>query len=357
MINNPDIKFSYKDAGVDTHKAASSISTLKDIIRKTYSAPTNGTVGGEFGSFAGVFIPEEKFYQSRHRLVAATDGVGTKIELAKEFGYYAGLGYDLVAMSVNDLLCNGARPAFFLDYVSCGKLDNSWYIPVVESIANACTLARTALIGGETAEHPGVMKEDDLDLAGFCVGFLEDKKALPRKENIKDGTLIYGIPSSGLHSNGFSLVRKIFSHIREKNLEDRAMVENPEWMISHVLTPTRIYTDLADALDRIRVDALVHITGGGYYENIPRVLPDDVAVTLNFSGVPELPVYALLKKYVNPREMYSTFNMGIGLVGFVSPQEETSIRQFLPEAIPIGRVIRKDPGTPERVFIKGIDFP
>lgn len=347
--------FSYSESGVDTEKASGLITKLKDKIRATHNHCEAGKPSGEFGSFAGLFIPDENFYSSRGRIAAATDGVGTKIQLIRKYQYYDEIGYDLVGMCANDLICNGAQPAFFLDYISCGRLSDDWYIPVMHSIADACMAAKTPLLGGETAEHPGVMAEDDFDLAGFCVGFLEEKNALPAKDNINEGDLLMGVPSSGLHSNGFSLVRKILAHIEENPQDaDYSIIQNRQWVIENILTGTRLYMDAFDLVNAGIVKALVHITGGGYYENIPRILPEDKSAILNFENVKEQKVYHFLRRFVEPKELYSTFNMGIGLVGVIDPSKKDSFMERYPDAVSIGKITNRQTNG-QKVFIEDLD--
>lgn len=349
-------EFSYAHSGVDTKKASSLIGALKNKIKNTHNFSVNGRPSGEFGSFAGLFQPDNEFYSSRASIAAATDGVGTKIQLIRKYRYYEGVGFDLVAMSVNDLICNGARPAFFLDYISCGKLSDSWYIPVMNSIADACIAAKTPLLGGESAEHPGVMEEDDFDLAGFCVGFLKEENVLPKKDQIQERDVILGIPSSGLHSNGFSLVRKILNYIEKENIDThKNKILDEDWVKKNILTPTRLYTEIYPAIDSGIVKALVHITGGGFYENIPRVLPDNMVAYFDFKNVIEPEVYQVLRDYVEMKELYSTFNMGIGLAVVLDERYIDDIQKIYKDAVVIGNIQQKKSLKENNVIIAGLD--
>ena len=298
----------YKQAGVDTEKAQKLISNLKGSIVSTHESLPTGAVGKDFGGFAGFFLPNQKF-QGKN-IVACTDGVGTKIQLCRKYGYLEGLGQDLVAMCVNDLYCTGATPAFFLDYMSCGKLDDAWYSRVMQSIIDACKYSQIALLGGETAEHPGVIADDDFDLAGFSVGFVDEKERLPKKDSIAAGDVLLGLPSSGIHSNGFSLVRKLLNELEQNN----ALDIDGEWVKKHLLRPTRIYKKLPELLNQFNIKAVAHITGGGLKENIPRILNDDVSVEMKNPFLDTLPVYHYLQKHLDLKVMYGTFNMGIGIV-------------------------------------------
>ncbi|MDH4199780.1 MAG: phosphoribosylformylglycinamidine cyclo-ligase [Spirochaetia bacterium] len=340
----------YKDAGVDTLKAQSYLKDLKTSIIATHKKSAHGTVIDNFGGFAGIFNTRNSL-KGGH-LVASTDGVGTKIELAKQFQYFDGLGYDLVAMCINDIYCVGATPLFFLDYVSCGKLDQSWYYPVIQSISGACEKTSIALLGGETAEHPGVMKDDDFDLAGFIVGIVEPEFTLPRLDEIKPGDLVFGFASSGLHSNGFSLVRKVLKKIKE---EDPAyyssLLDNREWVLNNILMPTRIYDFMPELTKQSRIKALAHITGGGIYENLARVLPPGVSAIIEKPEIFSKPIYEILGKYIAPSDMYHAFNMGIGMIAVASESERNILEKYGAEVI--GKT--GDAKGSQNIFIQGID--
>ncbi|MES0489733.1 MAG: phosphoribosylformylglycinamidine cyclo-ligase [Leptospirales bacterium] len=344
----------YKKAGVDTEKARKYVTDLKTVIQNTHkkaqSAGT-GSVVDNFGGFAGIFNPSAQ--HNGANLVAATDGVGTKIHLAKQFNYLEGLGEDLVAMCVNDLYCVGATPLFFLDYIACGKLSDSWYHTVIESISRACEKTSMALLGGETAEHPGVMADDDFDLAGFCVGSVAPDAHLPKIDTIGEGDLLYGFSSSGLHSNGFSLVRKIFAEL-EKNEPEKynQLIKDQKWIQNELLTPTTIYTFLPELIQQTEVKALAHITGGGLYENLERILPDDFAALVEKPESFQKDIFQFLSKYVKPVDLYSTFNMGIGIIAVIPDSADGRKKMESFDAKLLGKIIKRDT---KPVLISGID--
>lgn len=321
----------YKSAGVDTELAAQLIGSLKEQFNNVNSKARLGNVTTGPGGFAGSFQPNQLFHGME--LVACTDGVGTKIEIAKELNEYNGIGQDLVAMCVNDLYCMGAKPAFFLDYISCGKLDDSWYNPVLQSILNSCHKTGMALLGGETAEHPGVMDESDFDLAGFCVGLRPSGFQFPRTD-IEAGDLLIALPSTGLHSNGFSLLRKLRS---EK--PDIQELQDSEWLKANVLRPTAIYQKVPELSTFPGIKAAVHITGGGIPENLPRVLPAGLGYKLDDWYPFPTPIYDLLKKYLNEETMRSTFNVSIGMVIISDKGGADQVKKYYPEMKIIGQVI------------------
>lgn len=340
----------YKKAGVDTVKAQNYIRTLKDSITATHKKSAYGSVMDNFGGFAGIFNTSPDL-KGCH-LVASTDGVGTKIELARRFKFYDGLGTDLLAMCINDLYCVGASPLFFLDYIACGKLDESWYFPVMKSIASACEKASIALLGGETAEHPGVVEEDHFDLAGFIVGAVAPDKILPAREKIAAGDLLYGFSSSGLHSNGFSLVRKVLEQIeKEDNSLYNKLTGDRVWIEETLLVPTRIYDFAPQLLKEASVKAFAHITGGGIYENLPRVLPENIRAVIENPNVFQHAIYDLIRNYVKPADMYHAFNMGIGMIAVADINQKSTMEKF--GAKVIGRLEKAESG--QRIFISGID--
>ncbi|RME91929.1 MAG: phosphoribosylformylglycinamidine cyclo-ligase [Candidatus Hydrogenedentota bacterium] len=303
----------YKDAGVDTEKAASFIRNLKPAIEKTFQAVKDGKPTTSIGGFASAF----EFPNSDYEVLSATDGVGTKIELYRQLQNFNGIGYDLVAMCANDLLCAGGTPAFFLDYIACGRLEESWYFPVMQDIAKACEEANMALIGGETAEHPGLMPSGHFDLAGFCVGRRFKKNALPKISQIKAEDVLIGIPSSGLHSNGFSLIRKLLKEgflqsFTEKDIQDK------------ILIPTRLYTRLTGILGEDWLLAMAHITGGGIFENLPRVLPSGMGAVIEKSLYKSGDIFSILQEHLKQKDLYSTFNMGTGFV-IIAKQENADL--------------------------------
>lgn len=347
----------YKSAGVDTEKAARLIGNLKETIKKTHHRSKTGSVTGEFGQFAGAYRPSAEF--SGSDIIAATDGVGTKIELYKQQKKFDGIGYDLVAMCVNDLYCSGAVPAFFLDYISCGRLDDEWYLPVMNSIASACTSVPMALLGGETAEHPGSMQTDDFDLAGFCVGFKKKNADLPDLRSLRAGNVIIMLPSSGIHSNGYSLVRKILTRLEEKDngryRELTSAPEDDENSFNRLfLEPTVIYSYLPELLTHESLKALVHVTGGGIYENLPRVLPQGLKARVSPPASDKIPrVFNFLSEFVELKEMYKTFNMGMGMLLIGDEALLRAVQKFEPRAEIIGELIEE--AGEEQVILQNID--
>jgi phosphoribosylformylglycinamidine cyclo-ligase len=340
----------YKEAGVDTVKAQNYIKSLKDSITATHKNARFGSVVDNFGGFAGIFKPDKSL--NGQQLVASTDGVGTKIELAKRFKFYEGLGYDLLAMCINDLYCVGATPLFFLDYISCGKLDDSWYFPVMRSIASACEKTSVALLGGETAEHPGVMNPEDFDLAGFIVGMASPEKIMPKLSEVREGDGLFAFSSSGLHSNGFSLVRKILEKIENENPSRfQDLSRNPEWIEKILLAPTRIFDFIPKLTSEAAIKGIAHITGGGIYENLERVLPEGMSAFVENPGVFPHEIFKLLSEFTAPREMYKAFNMGMGMIVVADLSETKTIESY--GAKFIGKVQKSNGDT--RVILKGID--
>ncbi|MCS6971774.1 MAG: phosphoribosylformylglycinamidine cyclo-ligase [Turneriella sp.] len=323
----------YKTAGVDTSYAQKLIHDLKDCITQTHLVPGVGSVTSQYGGFAGRFALEEG---SGFDLVATTDGVGTKIELLRRFGYLEGVGQDLVAMCANDLYCAGATPAFFLDYIACGKLHERWYNTVIRSIADACRKVPMALLGGETAEHPGVMAEEEFDLAGFAVGVVPRTQRMPQIEKQRPGDLVIGLPASGLHANGFSLVRRIFAELENNSPEEFQAMTRKQDFYATWLAPTRIYHELPQLWQIADIKALAHITGGGIYENLPRVLAPGLGAVIERPEPFRLRAAELLERYVARDELFRTFNMGTGMVLIAENSELEKIRRFYPEATVIG---------------------
>jgi phosphoribosylformylglycinamidine cyclo-ligase len=300
---------SYRDAGVDIDAGNRLVDLIKPLTRATARPGADGSIGG----FGGVFDLKQAGYRDP-LLIAATDGVGTKLKLAIDTGKHDTIGIDLVAMSVNDLVVQGAEPLLFLDYFACGKLDPVQARDVVAGIAAGCREARCALVGGETAEMPGLYAAEDYDLAGFALGAVERDRLLPRSD-IAAGDVIIGIASSGVHSNGFSLVRRIISEAKLK-LDGAAPFDKAKSLGEALLTPTRIYVKatLAALKATSGIKALAHITGGGLTENIPRVLPEGTAARIDLGSVPVLPVFRWLADAggIAEAEMLRTFNCGIG---------------------------------------------
>ena len=307
----------YAQAGVDIDAGNRMVELIKPMVRATARPGADAEIGG----FGGLFDLKRIGYRDPV-LVAATDGVGTKLKVAIESRRHDTIGIDLVAMSVNDLLVQGAEPLFFLDYYACGKLDPETGAAVVEGISRGCREAGCALIGGETAEMPGVYQGEDYDLAGFAVGAVERDAVLPRGD-IADGDVIIGLASSGLHSNGYSLVRKI---VERTGLSWKAPAPfMPEQSLGDaILSPTRIYVKacLATIKESMAVKGLAHITGGGFPDNIPRVLPKGLGARIDLARVPVLPVFQWLAREggIAENEMLRTFNCGIGMIAIVSPE-------------------------------------
>jgi phosphoribosylformylglycinamidine cyclo-ligase len=302
---------SYRDAGVDIDAGNRLVDLIKPLTRATARPGADGSIGG----FGGVFDLKQAGYRDP-LLIAATDGVGTKLKLAIDTGKHDTIGIDLVAMSVNDLVVQGAEPLLFLDYFACGKLDPVQARDVVAGIAAGCREAGCALVGGETAEMPGVYAAEDYDLAGFALGAVERDRLLPRSDVVA-GDVVIGIASSGVHSNGFSLVRRVIAEAKLK-LDGPAPFDKEKSLGEALLTPTRIYVKatLAALKATSGIKALAHITGGGLTENIPRVLPDGTAARIDLNSVSVLPVFRWLAAAggIAEPEMLRTFNCGIGFV-------------------------------------------
>lgn len=309
----------YKESGVDVDGASRFVSRIAPIVKNTFSSRVLTGIGG-FGALFNGSFPE----MEEPVLVSGTDGVGTKLKIAQTMGIHDTVGIDAVAMCVNDIVTMGAQPLFFLDYISCGKLEEDTMVALVSGLAKGCEMAGASLIGGETAEHPGVMDEKDYDIAGFTVGVV-DKKNIITGETITPEDVIIGIPSSGIHSNGFSMVRKLFFEL--KGYDYSTMLEEYNAPLGKVLlTPTKIYVKpLLSLIKTVQIKGLVHITGGGFYENIPRILPKGTSAVIESQKIPELPIFSRIAREgdVSPKEMFSTFNMGIGMI-VITPKEETS---------------------------------
>ncbi|PJZ68927.1 phosphoribosylformylglycinamidine cyclo-ligase [Leptospira perolatii] len=329
-----DEKITYKSAGVDTEAGQEFVKRIKENVESTHSPRVLGGLGGFSAGFDVSFL---KNYRDPV-LLSGTDGVGTKLELARLLEVHDTVGVDLVAMCVNDILVSGGEPLFFLDYIACGKLDPAKMEKIVSGIVRGCRLSGTSLIGGETAEHPGLMAEDEYDLAGFVVGVVERDEMIDGSK-IVPGDIVLGLESSGPHSNGFSLIRKLFLDEGKKLPSDSSLVE---FLKEFAMKPTRIYVpSILNLVKRTEVKGMIHITGGGYYENIPRVLPKNCSVRIEKSAIPSLPFYEKIRQ-LYPRlaenELFSTFNMGIGFIVIVSKESESSAIQYLEE---LGENVRK----------------
>jgi phosphoribosylformylglycinamidine cyclo-ligase len=342
---------SYADVGVDIDAGNRMVDLIKPLVRATARPGANVEIGG----FGGLFDLKGAGFRDPI-LVAATDGVGTKVKIAIESGQHDTIGIDLVAMSVNDLVVQGAEPLFFLDYFACGKLDPEVGANVVAGIAAGCRQAHCALIGGETAEMPGVYAPGDYDLAGFAVGAVERDRLLPRSD-IAPGDVVLGVVSSGVHSNGFSLVRRIVAQ-QALRWEEPAPFDAAVPLGHAFLTPTLIYVDACLAAIRATgaVKALAHITGGGLTENIPRVLPEGLGVRIDLERVPVLPVFQWLAQTggVAEAEMLRTFNCGVGMVAIVAPDRASGVEAVFAQAgysvVSLGAVVE---ATGDRVAYFG----
>jgi phosphoribosylformylglycinamidine cyclo-ligase len=307
-------QISYKDAGVDIDAGNSFVENIKPLVKST-AVP--GVLGG-IGSFAGAFELPTGYREPV--MLAATDGVGTKLKLAIDSGIHNTVGIDLVAMCVNDLICNFGTPSFFLDYYATGKLDVAAATAVVSGIAEGCRQAECALIGGETAEMPGMYHADDYDLAGFAVG-IGEKSELDRSNKVHAGDILIALPSSGLHSNGFSLARKVLFEKMGMTFEDEF---DGKPLIETLLTPTRIYVKTFKAL-KDKIQALAHITGGGIVENFPRVLPEGLRAVITESSIRVLPIFELIAQHVERVEMFRAFNMGVGMILVVKEKDVSDV--------------------------------
>ena len=341
MHNNSKSE-SYAAAGVDITAGYKAVELMKKHIARTKNEGCLDDVGG-FGGCFGLPIAgmEEPV------LVSGTDGCGTKVKLAILLDKHDTIGIDAVAMCVNDIICVGAKPLFFLDYIACGKNIPEKIAEIVSGVAEGCVQSGAALIGGETAEHPGMMPIDDYDLAGFSVGVVDKAKVLNNK-TIKEGDVIIALPSSGVHSNGFSLVRKVFD-VENCDLTSPVEALGGKSLGETLLAPTKIYVKPVLALlDNVKVRAISHITGGGFYENIPRSIPDGFGAKIDKSAVKILPIFDLIAKTGNitERDMFNTFNMGVGMSIVVAKADADKALEILKaqdeEPYIIGEIIKSD---------------
>ena len=326
---------SYAAAGVNIEAGYEGVRLMKQHVQRTFIPGVVSDIGG----FGGLFRPELTGMKNPV-LVSGTDGVGTKQRIAQLMGIHNTVGIDCVAMCVNDIVCCGAKPLFFLDYIAIGRNEPEKVAALVSGVAEGCVQAGCALIGGETAEHPGTMQPEDYDLAGFSVGIVDQDKIL-RKASVCEGDVILGLPSSGIHSNGYSLVRKVFD-VEHVSLEAR--VEELGMTLGEaLLTPTRIYVKpVLAALETGSVHGISHITGGGFYENIPRCLPDGYQARIEKAAIPVLPIFHILQERggIPDRDMFNTFNMGIGMSLVVSADQTDAVKAVLPDAVVIGEIVR-----------------
>lgn len=308
----------YKKAGVDIEAGYASVELMKEHVKKTLRPEVLGGLGG----FSGAFSLEKIKEMEDPVLLSGTDGCGTKVKLAFLMDKHDTIGIDAVAMCVNDVACAGGEPLFFLDYIACGKNYPEKIATIVKGVAEGCIQSECALIGGETAEHPGLMPEDEYDLAGFSVGVV-DRKDLITGENIKDGDVLIGIASSGVHSNGFSLVRSVFEMTKE-SLETY-YEELGTTLGEALIAPTRIYVKALKSVKNagIKIKGCSHITGGGFYENIPRMLPDGIKAVVKKDSYTVPQIFKMMQKKGDIAEemMYNTFNMGVGMVVCVDPAD------------------------------------
>ncbi|WP_144393308.1 phosphoribosylformylglycinamidine cyclo-ligase [Pleionea sediminis] len=323
MADSKKTSLSYKDAGVDIDAGNRLVERIKGVAKRTRRPEVMAGLGG-----FGAMFELPKGYEEPV-LVSGTDGVGTKLRLAMDAGIHDTIGIDLVAMCVNDLIVGGAEPLFFLDYYATGQLDVDIAADVVEGIGKGCELSACALVGGETAEMPGMYEGSDYDLAGFCVGIVEKQKIIDGNK-VKSGDHIIGLPSSGPHSNGYSLIRKII----DVNNSDLNQAFEGTTLGKALLEPTRIYVKpLLEAFKQFDVHALAHITGGGFWENIPRVLPEKTQATIDTNSWKMPPIFQWLQEQgnVETHEMYRTFNCGVGMIVIVDPSQSDAVIQFLRE--------------------------
>ncbi|MCK9274743.1 MAG: phosphoribosylformylglycinamidine cyclo-ligase [Syntrophales bacterium] len=309
--------FSYKDAGVDIDRANSFIEKIRPLVKKAHRKGVLSNIG----SFGGLFHLDIETYKNPV-LVSTTDGVGTKLMIAHEMDKHDTVGIDLVAMNVNDLTVQGAEPLFFLDYIACGKIDTEKSVNIIEGIVKGCTESGCALIGGETAEMPGFYKDDDYDLAGFCVGVVDYEKVIDGSD-IRAGDTIIGLASSGIHSNGYSLVRKALLKTAGFRLDSR-LDELDEPLGLELLRPTRIYTKaILNLIKNVSVNGMIHITGGGFIDNIPRILPEPCQAVIQKNSWPIPPIFKIIQRagQIEESEMYRVFNMGIGMMVIIHEED------------------------------------
>ena len=336
----------YKKAGVDIEAGYKSVELMKEHVKKTMRPEVLGGLGGFAGAFdlSGIKNMEEPV------LLSGTDGCGTKVKLAFVMDKHDTIGIDAVAMCVNDIACSGGEPLFFLDYIACGKNYPEKIASIVSGVAEGCLQSECALVGGETAEHPGLMPEDDYDLAGFAVGVV-DKKDIIDGSTIKAGDTLIGIASSGVHSNGFSLVRKVFEMTKESL--DAYYDELGKTLGEALFEPTRIYVKALKNVKNagVRIKGCSHITGGGFFENVPRMLPENVRAVIKKDSYPVPALFDLIQKNGNIEEhmMYNTFNMGLGMVIAVNPKDVDATMKAIEDAgdkcYVVGNIVEGDKGV------------
>lgn len=336
----------YKQSGVDIDEGNRAVDLIKGKIKTTY----DNNVIGDLGNFSGLYSLKDFTNMTEPVLLSSTDGVGTKLKLAQMMDKHDTVGIDLVAMCVNDLICQGAKPLFFLDYIATGKLVAEQVEQIVSGIVEGCKMAGCALVGGETAEMPGMYSEDEYDLAGFSVGIADREKIVSGK-NVKSGDTLIGVASSGIHSNGFSFVRKIFldkyGYTLDKYIEELGMT-----LGDALLTPTKIYVKLVlDLIEKHELKAIAHITGGGVIENITRVIPKGLGIDINKNSWEKPAIFKMIESFnaVDERELHKSFNMGIGLVLIVDKENANEIVDYInttdEKAYIIGEVVDTHEGV------------
>ena len=334
---------SYKEAGVDVTAGYASVELMKKDVASTARAEVLDSIGG----FGGLFAPNVKGME-KPVLVSGTDGVGTKLKLAILLDKHDTIGIDCVAMCVNDVVCAGAEPLFFLDYIACGKNYPEKIATIVKGVADGCKESGCALIGGETAEHPGMMPEDEYDLAGFTVGMVDEKDILD-KNNVTEGDVLIGLASSGVHSNGFSLVRKVFDITTRESLEKTYEELGGKTLGEVLLIPTKLYVKpVLNLLKEVQVKSIAHITGGGFYENMPRAYGEglDAYIEKGSWNIPA--IFNLIQKTgnISEHDMYNTFNMGVGMMVIVKKEDVDKALSVLAasgvEASVIGHMVKGD---------------
>lgn len=333
----------YKEAGVDVTAGYESVELIKKDVKRT---EIPGVLGG-IGGFGGLFAPDLKGYE-KPVFISGTDGVGTKLKLAFLMDKHDTIGIDCVAMCVNDVICAGAKPLFFLDYIACGKNIPEKIATIVKGIADGCVESGCALVGGETAEHPGMMPEEEYDLAGFTVGIVDEKNILDKK-NVKKGDVIVGLASTGVHSNGFSLVRKVFDIDNAEVLGKYKDELNGKTLGEALLAPTQLYVKpILKLLEEVDVHSISHITGGGFYENLPRAYGENLNAVIHKGSWEVLPVFNLIQEKGNIAEhdMFNTYNMGVGMAVIVDGKDAdktiTLMNEFGIKASVIGEMSEGD---------------
>ena len=338
-----DKQITYAEAGVDIEEGAAAVDAIKDAVHSTYRPEVIGDIGGFGGLFSAAAFKE----MEDPIMISGTDGVGTKLKLAQLLDKHDTVGIDLVAMCVNDILACGAEPLFFLDYIAIGKLRREHVVNVVGGIAEGCRQAGCALIGGEMAEHPGVMDPDDYDLSGFTVGVVDRPKMIG-PDSVREGDVLVGLKSSGFHSNGYSLVRRVLVEGRSaEELSAPCDELGGRPLGEALLVPTKIYVKPVLALaERIEVKGASHITGGGFYENVPRCLPSGLSARIEKKAVRTPPIFDVIQKAGNvpERDMFNTFNMGVGMCLIVDKEDADTALSIVKDAYVLGELVKGDGG-------------